>query len=129
MKPQQKTFKAREHDLKLALSRIQHGRSHRGEVKVTIAAVAREASVSPALIHNHYPHIAQQIREFQGKSFRAQRQLKSNELSIERKKNIKLRKEILELTKKVAQLASINECLLSENMSLKLLQNNQKVNC
>lgn len=55
----------REKDLKLALLRIQKGRTRTGELKVTIAAVAREAGVSTALIHNHYPRIAMAIREAQ----------------------------------------------------------------
>lgn len=44
----------REKDLRLALYRIQKGRTHSGETKITIAAVAREAGVSTALIHNYY---------------------------------------------------------------------------
>lgn len=36
----------REKDLRFALYRIQKGRSHSGETKITIAAVAREAGVS-----------------------------------------------------------------------------------
>ena len=43
----------REKDLRLALYRIQKGRTRSGETKVTITAVAREAGVSTALIHNY----------------------------------------------------------------------------
>lgn len=100
---------ARERDLQLALARIQRGRAHTGETKVTIAAVAREAGVSTALIHNHYPIIAEAIRDAQGRSSRAQRDVKHQDLRAEREKNRALRKEIEELRAKVARLASIND--------------------
>lgn len=88
---------ARERDLQLALARIQRGRTHTGESKVTIAAVAREAGVSTALIHNHYPNIAEAIREAQGRSSRAQRDVKHQDLLAEREKNRMLRQENEEL--------------------------------
>lgn len=76
----------REKDLKLAFNRIQKSRARTGETKVSIAAVAREAGVSPALIHNHYPKIAEAIRDAQGLSSRATRDSKHQELTAERKK-------------------------------------------
>ena len=76
MKTTRKTSDSRERDLRLALARIQRGRAHTGESKVTIAAVAREAGVSTALIHNHYPNVAEAVREAQGRSSRAQRDVK-----------------------------------------------------
>ena len=100
---------ARERDLQLALARIQRGRAHTGESKVTIASVAREAGVSTALIHNHYPIIAEAIRDAQGRSSRAQRDVKHQELRAEREKNRALRLEIEGLRAKVASLASIND--------------------
>lgn len=109
----------REKDLRLALYRIQKGRAHTGETKVTIAAVAREAGVSTALIHNHYPSIAEAIREAQGRSSRATRDVKHQDLIAERKKSSEYRQEIEELRTKVANLASINEVLLDENRVLK----------
>ncbi|MCP1457597.1 TetR/AcrR family transcriptional regulator [Pseudomonas kilonensis] len=119
MMNKRKPSEARERDLQLALTRIQRGRSHTGETKITIAAVAREAGVSTALIHNHYPHIAEAIREAQGRSSRIQRDLKAQDLSTQRDKNRVLRQEIKELRNKVASLASINEVLLAENTALK----------
>lgn len=117
----------REKDLKLALYRIQKGRAHTGETKVTISAVAREAGVSTALIHNHYPSIAESIREVQGRSSRALRDVKHQDLIAERRKNIELRQEIEELRAKVASLASINEVLLDENRVLKAKLGDPKV--
>ncbi len=133
MKPKEKatSYKSaedRETDLKLALYRIQKGRARTGETKVTIAAVAREAGVSTALIHNHYPQIAEAIREAQGRSSRAMRDVKQQDLIAERKKSAAHRQEIEELRAKVAKLASVNEVLLDENRVLKAKISDRKVN-
>lgn len=117
----------REKDLKIALLRIQKGRAHTGESKVTIAAVAREAGVSAALIHNHYPRIAEAIREAQGRSSRAMRDVKQQDLIAERKKSAAYRQEIEELRAKVAKIASVNEVLLDENRVLKAKMDDRKV--
>lgn len=132
MKPKDKATnykpaKDREKDLKLALFRIQKGRAHTGESKVTIAAVAREAGVSTALIHNHYPRIAEAIREAQGRSSRSMRDVKQQDLIAERKKCAVHRQEIEELRAKVANLASINEVLMDENRVHKTKMNDRKV--
>ncbi|VVO40624.1 TetR family transcriptional regulator [Pseudomonas fluorescens] len=122
-----KSSDTREKELQLALHRIERGRTKTGEKKVTIAAVAREAGVSAALIHNHYPHIAEAIREAQGRSSRAQRDVKHQYLLTEREKNRVLRQEVEELRVKVARLASLNEVLMSENQLLKAKQNDPRV--
>jgi len=122
-----KSAEAREKDLKLALYRIQKGRAHTGETKVSIAAVAREAGISAALIHNHYPNIAEAIREAQGRSSRAIRDVKHQDLIVERNKSAAYRREIEEMRTKVANLASINEVLLDENSVLKAKLKDRKV--
>ena len=122
-----KSSDAREKDLLFALHRIERGRAKTDEKKVTIAAVAREAGVSAALIHNHYPNIAEAIREVQGRSSRAQRDVKHQDLRAEREKGRALRLEIEELRAKVASLASINEVLIHENRDLKAKQNDSRV--
>lgn len=132
MKPKEKAAKYkpaedREKDLKLALYRIQKGRAHTGATKVTIAAVAREAGVSTALIHNYYPSIAEAIRETQGRSSRAMRDVKHQDLIAERKKSAAYRQEVEELRAKVANLASINEVLMDENRVLKAKMNDRNV--
>ncbi|MDD0841409.1 TetR family transcriptional regulator [Pseudomonas sp. Gutcm_11s] len=132
MKPKDKTSnyklaEDREKDLKLALLRIQKGRSRTGETKVTIAAVAREAGVSAALIHNHYPSFAEEIREAQGRSSRAMRDVKQQDLIAERKKGAAYRQEIAELRAQVANLASINEVLLDNNRVLAAKLNDRNV--
>ncbi|MBO0505828.1 TetR family transcriptional regulator [Aeromonas veronii] len=127
MTTKRKPSDVRERDLQLALARIQRGRAHTGESKVTIASVAREAGVSTALIHNHYPIIAEAIRDAQGRSSRAQRDVKHQDLRAEREKNHVLRQEIEGLRAKVASLASINEVLIAENRLLKAKQSDSKV--
>lgn len=132
MKPKDRTAKhksaeAREKDLKLALYRIQKGRAHTGETKVSIAAVAREAGISAALIHNHYPNIAEAIREAQGRSSRAILDVKHQDLIAERNKSAAYRREIEDLRAKVVRLASINEVLLEENDVLKAKLNSRNV--
>lgn len=122
MTAKRKPSDARERDLNLALIRIQRGRAHTGETKVSIAAVAREAGVSTALIHNHYPNIAEKIREAQGRSSRIQRDEKLQDLRAECEKNRALRQEIKELRAQIASLASINEVLIAENRVLKAKQ-------
>jgi AcrR family transcriptional regulator len=122
-----KSAEAREKDLQLALARIQRGRAHTGETKVSIAAVAREAGVSTALIHNNYPGIAEKIRQAQASSSRAQRDVKHQYFRMEREKNRALRQEIEELRAKVARLASLNEVLIAEVRVLKAIQSDPKV--
>ncbi|WP_085709500.1 MULTISPECIES: TetR family transcriptional regulator [unclassified Pseudomonas] len=114
-----KPSELREKELRLALLRILHGRSKTGATKLTVAAVAREAEVSTSLIHNHYPKIAEAVRNVQGKASRNQRDIKRKELQLERKKNLMLRQEVQELTLKLANLASINEELLAANLAFK----------
>lgn len=125
--PNYKAAEDRAKDLTLALYRIQKARAHTGETKVTIAAVAREAGVSTALIHNHYPQIAEAIREIQGRSSRAIRDVKHQDLIVERRKSVAYRQEIEELRAKVASLASINEVLLEESRVLKSKLNDRKI--
>lgn len=115
----------RRKELQLALHRIVLGRAN--SKIISIAAVAREAGVSAALIHNHYPDIAESIRNAQGRSSRTQRDVKQKDLLAEKEKARKLRKEIFELQAKVANLASINEVLLNEISNLKSKQNSVNV--
>lgn len=110
---------AREKQLRLAISRIQRNRPRTKQTKLTIAAVAREAGVSTALIHNNFPEIAELVREAQGRSSRAQRDTKHQSLKEEREKNVALRAEVDSLKAQAAKLASINETLSLENADLK----------
>ena len=106
----------RQKQLRLAITRIERGRSQTKARKLTISSVAREAGVSTSLIHNHHPEIAEVIREKQGRSSRAMRDAKQSELTAEREKNQKLRSENAQLRQQIAKLASVNE-LLTMNIS------------
>jgi AcrR family transcriptional regulator len=117
---------ARRKELELAISRIQHGRARTTAVRLSISAVAAEAGVTPSLIHNHYPEIAEIIRSVQGRSSRAQRDAKHGELCHERKKNRILRQELAELRRQLAKLASVNEVLLADCRMLKAKADNPK---
>lgn len=112
----------REKDLRLAMLRIERGRAHTNATKVSVATVAREAGVTPALIHNHYPHIAEEIRTAVGRSSRAQRDSKHEELKAARDRNRELRAEIERLELLVRNLASENEVLITENRVLRAAQ-------
>ena len=127
MSQTRKTAQTREKDLRLAMSRIQRGRSHTGATRVTVAAVAREVGVSAALIHNHYPTIADAIRQHQGRDSRAQRDAKHQALKREREKGRELRREIASLRADVQRLSSINEVLHSENQALRARAGNDAV--
>lgn len=83
--------------------------------KLSVSATAREAGVTPALIHNHYPSIAKEIRVKLGASSRERRDAARDELKLEREKSSKLRKELAEAMSQIAKFASINETLLLDN--------------
>ena len=127
MSLQRKPADARRKDLELAISRIQRGRAHTGATKINITTVANEAGVTPALIHNHYPHIAESIRELGARSSHVQRDAKHGELRAAREKNRVLREEICNLRTQVSKLASLNEVLVVENRILKAKQDTSKV--
>lgn len=95
--------------LRIAILRIEKGQSA-GEARLSISAVAREAGVSPSLIHNSYPDIAELIRSKNGIG-RRQREKAQQDLTDLRDRNRLLREEVRDLRKKIAQLASLNEML------------------
>ena len=127
MNQQRKSASAREKDLRLAMLRIERGRSHTKTTKISIASVAREAGVSTALIHNHYPAIADAIRQAQGRSNREQRDTKHEQLKAERDKTRELRQDVARLRVDVDRLASINEVLLAENAVLRAKLDDRRV--
>lgn len=89
--------------------------------KLTIASVARAANVTPGLIHNTYPAVAERIRTLMGKSVRAQRDSKHQALMNEKDKNRALRAENDQLLAELAELASVNQRLIFEVAELKAL--------
>lgn len=89
------------------------------QVKVTISAVAKRAKITPALIHNTYPDLAEQIRGIVGKATRTQRDAKHTALMKEREANRVLRAENAVLRADLAKLASVNQMLIAEIAVLK----------
>ena len=87
--------------------------------KLSISAVAKMAGVTPALIHNTYPDLAEKIRGLVGKATRTQRDAKHSALVRERKINLTLRQELVETRATIAKLASVNQTLLNEMAVLK----------
>ena len=82
--------------------------------KLTISAVASEAGVTPSLIHNTYPDIAEAIRNQVGKGTRQQRDDKIAELSKARERMKVLRSELEAALNDIQRLASSNETLRQE---------------
>jgi len=112
-------------NLEMALYRLQKGRGK--IVKGGRLAVAKEAGVSAATIHNRHPEIAEQIRALQGKESRRQRDLKHEELQRIREANRALREENAELKADLGKLASINETLALENRVLRAERDGENV--
>lgn len=87
--------------------------------KLTISAVASEAGVTPGLIHNTYPDIAEAVRAQVGKATRQQRDEKIAELSEARKRIKELRAERDAALSDIQRLASTNETLRQEVAKLR----------
>lgn len=88
--------------------------------KLTISAVAKEAGVTPGLIHNTYPDFAEGVRAQMGRSTRQQRDQVREELSAAEKKLSALRDECKAFKDDLGKLASINESLREELRLLRL---------
>ncbi len=77
----------------------------------TITAVAREVGVTPALVHNRYPDVAEAIRTLAGKKKRDEVSAAKEALEKEQVKNRSLREENADLLAHARALASVNESL------------------
>lgn len=89
--------------------------------KLTITAVALEAGVTPALIHNTYPDVAEAIRAQIGKSARQARESTIAELVKAKTRNGELRNELRTALADLRRLASRNETLRQELATLKAM--------
>ncbi|MDE1533689.1 TetR family transcriptional regulator [Pseudomonas sp. ChxA] len=98
-----------------------------GNEKLSIASVARAAGVTPGLIHNTYPAVAERIRTLMGKSVRAQRDSKHQALMDEKQKTRALRAENDQLLAELARIASVNQRLLFELAELKAVSSGKVV--
>jgi uncharacterized coiled-coil DUF342 family protein len=113
------TSKKGEHTLKsleLALHRITAGRPKNVELgrKLSIVAVADEAGVSAATIHNRYPEIAEKVRQLLNKEDRRLKEAKNQELQAVKAKRKELNDENRVLRQKIAELVSRNATLEAE---------------
>lgn len=90
-------------------------------MKISISAVALEAGVTPALIHNTYPDVAEAIRAQIGKSARKVRNDKIAELVKAKERIGELRGELKAALADLQRLASKNETLRQELETFKAM--------
>lgn len=119
MTQQRKSAVNREKELRLAISRIERGKSNIGARLLSISSVAKEAGVTPALIHNYYPEVAALIRGKLRKEDLGPRKEYPRSRVVLQEVNKALREELIELRNQKSKLASINEMLLLEIQILK----------
>jgi len=86
--------------------------------KLSIQAVADEAGISNATIHNRYPALADRIRSEVDKTVRQRLAEKQAALQKTRERATSLRDEVSELRSDLAKLASENWKLSEENRRL-----------
>jgi hypothetical protein len=111
-------------EIELAISRIQHGRPKRVTEtrRLCIAAVAEEAGVSNATIHNRYPDIAERIRKMVIDELpdEIKRERDPGRKKNQERERLKaLRQEVERLKTDLSRSQSINLRLLKENEILK----------
>jgi len=107
--------------IELAIKRIQHGKTKRisKERCLSIAAVAEEADISNATIHNRYPDIGDQIRKLVNKNYTNKIKEKHASLKKCEDRLTVLRKELNQLKEDLARSQSINLRLANENELLR----------
>tara|TARA_R110001583_G_scaffold42169_5_gene134113 strand:- start:1292 stop:1702 length:411 start_codon:yes stop_codon:yes gene_type:complete len=115
--------------LELAIHRITTGRVRKvkPERKLSIAAVAEEAGVSTATIHNRYPEIADKVRQLLNKDARQQRDEKSQALKEEKSKRKELLDENRLLRQQMAELVSRNAAMETELDHLRALLESKNI--
>ena len=87
-------------------------------LKLSISAVAAEARVTPGLIHNTYPDLAEEIRAQVGRSTRQQRDAVVTELAAAKGQLREFRAQLEKALADIAKLASLNEALRDQVASL-----------
>jgi AcrR family transcriptional regulator len=109
--------------IRQAIVRIEKGRPKIVEKgrKLTIAAVAEEAGVSRATLHNRYPDLAERVRESGNKAVRQQRDAKQSDLKLEKEKNREFRAELAELKVTLAKVTSENATYMHRNRVLEAI--------
>lgn len=106
--------------LELALHRLQRATSQAEPgSRLSIAAVAREAGVSNATIHNRYPEIAARIRRIQLAPGRRRAKTPIDSTDALQRKYTNAKMEIDELKAALARSLSINLRIAKENELLR----------
>lgn len=115
--------------LELAIHRITTGRVRKVKAgrKLSIAAVAEEAGLSTATIHNRYPEIADKVRQLLNKDARQQRDEKNQALKEEKSKRKELLDENRLLRQQMAELVSRNATLEAELDHLRALVESKNI--
>mgnify|MGYP005812892407 CR=1 FL=1 len=115
--------------IRQAIVRIEKGRPKvvKPGRKLSIQAVAEEAGVSRATIHNNHPGLAERIREAGNKAVRAQRDEKNTEIKALRAKYTALRQEHIHARELNQDMASEMASLVAENQRLRAIAENKKV--
>ncbi len=104
--PRRRSREKTREELQFAMLRVKNS-----GLRMSITAVAAEAGLTPALIHNTYPDIAEAIRAHAGRSTRQQRDAKTAELAQARAALRELREQLEHALADIAKLASINAAL------------------
>nr|WP_294866232.1 hypothetical protein [uncultured Pseudogulbenkiania sp.] len=108
------------HEIELAIARIRHGRPKKitKDRPLSIAAVAEEAGISNATIHNRYPLLAEKIRRL-GKEVRSdQSKAPTSELAVLRQQLDEVKQALEEKEEAVKKLAIINLRMAQDIKSL-----------
>ncbi|MEQ9011306.1 hypothetical protein [Algiphilus sp.] len=115
--------------IRQAILRIEKGRTKvvKSGRKLSIKAVAEEAGVSRATIHNNHPGLAERIREAGNKVARTQRDEKNTALRELRAKYTALRQEHIHVRELNADMASEMAALVAENERLRAIAESKKV--
>ena len=113
---------ATQKELEFAINRIKEGKSRVVPVgsRLSIAAVAKEAGVSNATIHNRYPDVANAIRKLVMGTYAEQLESKRGNLKECQSKLALARKEIDQLKEDLSRSQSIN---LRLQKDIELLRN------
>lgn len=108
-------------ELELALRRIQLGRPKVVAVdrKLSIAAVADEAGVSAALVHNSHPDFAEQVRGLTGKTPGAAAAKRHEKLAAMEAQVAELKAQLAARDEDLRKLAIQNLALSEENKQLR----------
>jgi AcrR family transcriptional regulator len=107
---------------------LQVGRTQSGAGdRISIAAVAREAGVSNATIHNRYPDIAERVRALHAKAGKRRTKAILDSTDALQRKLKEARKAVEQLKMDLVKSQSINLRLAKENELLNARLSNQKL--